>query len=41
VQEFFSSYFENESLLRGFFDAIDIDANGKVHWNEFLSAIIS
>lgn len=41
VKEFFSSYFEDAQQVRNFFDAMDIDGNGKVHWNEFLSCIIS
>ena len=41
IKEFFSSYFKDLQQVRNFFDAMDIDGNGKVHWNEFLSCIIS
>lgn len=41
VKEFFSSYFKDAQQVRSFYDAMDIDGNGKVHWNEFLSCIIS
>lgn len=50
VKEFFSSYFKDLQQVRNFFDAMDIDGNGKVHFitycassggNEFLSCIIS
>lgn len=33
-------YFKDEAEVRRFYDAMDIDGNGKVYWNEFLSSII-
>jgi len=35
------SQFADEDQLRNFFDAMDIDGNGKVHWSEFVSSIIT
>lgn len=40
-KEYFSSVFKEESQMRNFFDALDLDGNGKVHWNEFLSCMIT
>ena len=41
TREFFGNYFEDEMVLKSFFDAMDLDGNGKVHWNEFLSSMIT
>lgn len=41
TREFFGNYFEDETVLKSFFDAMDIDGNGKAHWNEFLSSMIT
>lgn len=41
IKEFFGTYFGDEESIRVFFDAVDIDGNGKIHWNEFLSSIIN
>jgi|LauGreDrversion4_2_1035121.scaffolds.fasta_scaffold200623_2 Ca2+-binding EF-hand superfamily protein len=41
IKEFFDGYFPDENSLLRFFEALDIDGNGKIHWNEFLSSIIS
>lgn len=40
-KEFFGSYFSNEEHVKNFFEAMDIDGNGMVHWNEFFSSIIN
>lgn len=40
VKEFFGMYFKDDAEVARFFDAMDIDGDGKVHWNEFLSSII-
>lgn len=40
-KEFFGSYFTEEEQIQNFFEAMDIDGNGMVHWNEFFSSIIN
>jgi Ca2+-binding EF-hand superfamily protein len=35
------SMFKNDEELQQFFSAMDLDGNGKIHWNEFLSTMIS
>ena len=41
AKEFFSAYIANEADLIKLFNAMDLDGNGIVYWNEFLSTVIT
>lgn len=40
-KEYFAHCFADQAEFERFFEAMDIDGNGRVYWNEFLSAIIN